>query len=68
VVIHIYYIIGFANKLLVLIQWVFSYLTFKRSARLITNEKSFVLIEPKFVPSPGREAEAIALKEQSSPN
>ena len=46
VFVHIYFIIGFANKLLVLFQWTLSYLTYKRHARLITNEESFVLLEP----------------------
>lgn len=35
--IHIWYLIGFRNKLLVLIQWAWSYLTFQRGARLITG-------------------------------
>jgi NADH dehydrogenase len=34
-VIHIYYLIGFKNRLFVLMQWVWSYLTFSRGARLI---------------------------------
>ncbi|HSR15285.1 MAG TPA: FAD-dependent oxidoreductase, partial [Gemmatimonadales bacterium] len=37
VFIHIFYLIGFANRLLVLIQWAFHYVTFKRGARLITR-------------------------------
>lgn len=35
--IHIYYLIGFANRVLVLVQWAWSYLTFERGARLITR-------------------------------
>jgi NADH dehydrogenase len=35
--VHIYFLIGFANRLLVLTQWAWSYLTFQRSARLITG-------------------------------
>lgn len=35
--IHIYFLIGFRNRLLVLIQWFWSYLTFDRGARLITG-------------------------------
>ena len=35
--IHIFYLIGFANRVVVLIQWAFSYVTFKRGARLITR-------------------------------
>jgi NADH dehydrogenase len=36
-VVHIYYLIGFRNRLLVLIQWAWAYLSFKPGARLIVN-------------------------------
>jgi NADH dehydrogenase len=39
-VVHIYYLSGFENRLLVLIQWAWSYLSFSRGARLIV-EKSW---------------------------
>jgi NADH dehydrogenase len=35
--VHILFLIGFRNRLLVLIQWAWSYLTFQKSARLITG-------------------------------
>jgi NADH dehydrogenase len=35
--VHIYYLIGFDNKLLVLFQWAWNYLTRKRGAQLITG-------------------------------
>ena len=35
--VHILYLIGFRNKLLVMIQWAWSYLQFNRGARLITH-------------------------------
>lgn len=35
--IHILYLIGFRNRLLVLIQWAWSYFTYERGARLITG-------------------------------
>jgi NADH dehydrogenase len=35
--IHITYLIGFRNRLSVLIQWAYSYFTFQRGVRLITN-------------------------------
>jgi NADH:ubiquinone reductase (H+-translocating) len=38
--IHILFLIGFRNRLLVLIQWAWSYLTYERSARLITGSTS----------------------------
>jgi len=37
--IHIYYLIGFKNRLFVLMQWTWSYFTFKRGARLIVNKE-----------------------------
>ena len=36
--IHMYYLIGYDNKLLVLIQWAWNYFTRKRGARLITGK------------------------------
>jgi NADH:ubiquinone reductase (H+-translocating) len=35
--VHIYYLIGFKNRLFVLIQWGFAYFTWRRGARLVTN-------------------------------
>lgn len=35
-VIHIFYLIGFRNRLVVMFQWAWAYLTFQRGARLIT--------------------------------
>jgi len=35
--IHIYYLIGFRNRFFVIWEWAFSYLTYRRGARLITN-------------------------------
>jgi NADH dehydrogenase len=37
-VIHLYFLIGFRNRVLVLIQWAWSYVTFRRGARLITGK------------------------------
>jgi len=34
---HIYYLIGFKNRVLVLIQWAWAYITFQKGARLITQ-------------------------------
>ena len=36
--IHIFFLIGFRNRLVVLIQWAWSYLTYERGARLITGD------------------------------
>ena len=35
--VHIFFLIGFRNRILVMIQWAWSYLTFERGARLITG-------------------------------
>ncbi len=35
--IHIFFLIGFRNRLIVLIQWAWSYCTYQRGARLITG-------------------------------
>lgn len=35
--VHIYYLIGFKNRLFVFIQWGFAYITWRRGARLVTN-------------------------------
>jgi NADH:ubiquinone reductase (H+-translocating) len=36
--IHIFFLIGFRNRLLVFIQWAWSYVTYERGARLITGD------------------------------
>jgi NADH dehydrogenase len=38
--VHLMYIVSFGNRLLVLLQWGWSYFTFGRSARLITEDQS----------------------------
>jgi NADH dehydrogenase len=38
-VVHIYYLTGFKNRLLVVLQWAWSYLTFRRGARLIVSKQ-----------------------------
>ena len=34
---HLIFLIGFRNKLAVLLQWAYAYLTYKRGARIITG-------------------------------
>ena len=36
--VHIFFLIGFRNRVLVLFQWAWSYLTYSRGARIITEE------------------------------
>jgi NADH:ubiquinone reductase (H+-translocating) len=38
--IHIFFLIGFRNRLIVLIQWAWSYFTYERGARLITGDQT----------------------------
>ena len=38
--IHIYFLIGFRNRFMVFVNWVWSYLTFSKGARLITNNNN----------------------------
>jgi len=36
--VHIYFLVGFKNRLLVMFHWAWSFLTFRRGARLITGD------------------------------
>lgn len=36
--VHIFFLIGFKNRILVMIQWAWSYFTYERGARLITGD------------------------------
>jgi NADH dehydrogenase len=44
--VHIFFLIGFRNRILVMIQWAWSYLTHGRGARLITLEQDPVVVAP----------------------
>jgi NADH dehydrogenase len=39
-IVHIYFLIGMRNRLIVAIHWLWSYITFQRGARLITGADS----------------------------
>lgn len=41
-VIHIWYLVGFRNRFLVLFGWAWSYLMYRRGARLITGDRQWV--------------------------
>ena len=43
--VHIFFLIGFRNRILVLFQWAWSYITFDRGARLITEPIKGPLVE-----------------------
>jgi len=42
--IHIFFLIGFRNRIIVMIQWAWSYFTYDRSARLITGEARTIAV------------------------
>jgi NADH dehydrogenase len=44
--VHIFFLIGFRNRLIVMIHWAWSYITFDRGARLITEPLKKPLLEP----------------------
>jgi NADH:ubiquinone reductase (H+-translocating) len=35
--VHVFFLIGFRNRLVVMLQWAWSYFTYERAARLITG-------------------------------
>jgi NADH:quinone reductase (non-electrogenic) len=43
--VHIFQLIGFRNRLVVMIQWAAAYMTFQRSVRLITNRNDSSRLE-----------------------
>jgi NADH dehydrogenase len=44
--IHLLFLIGFRNRLMVLMEWAWDYITFNHSARLITGEAENVTADP----------------------
>jgi NADH dehydrogenase len=42
VFIHIFFLVGFRNRVMVLIEWAYAYITFRRGARLITGDSADV--------------------------
>jgi NADH dehydrogenase len=50
-VVHLWYLVGFQNRILVFIRWMFSFVTRGRGARLITGEGAL----PRPDPNPGDE-------------
>lgn len=38
-IVHLYFLIGFRNRLVVLFEWAWSYVTYQRGARLITGDR-----------------------------
>ncbi len=46
-VIHLWYLVGFKNRVFVLMQWVFSYVVYRRGARLITDQSQRSTTTPR---------------------
>ncbi len=44
--VHLMYLVGFGSRLLVFVQWAWSYFTYNRSARLITGPTPLPLVRP----------------------
>ena len=44
--VHIWFLIGFRNRFVVMLEWTRSYLTYEKQARLITGEVNDLLGEP----------------------
>jgi len=57
--VHILFLIGFRNRLLVFIQWAWSYFTYERGARLITGRTDLPGWTPAPVPVPAPDLEEI---------
>jgi len=52
--IHIYFLIGFRNRLRVMADWVWQYLTFRRGTRLITGDSEWI-VPPAALPAASRD-------------
>jgi len=39
--VHVYFLIGFRNRFIVLMDWAWSYLTFNRTARVVAGTEKF---------------------------
>ena len=50
-VVHIFFLIGFRNRFMVLFNWAWSYFTYQRGARLITGRRLSLLSPTEIVES-----------------
>ena len=51
-IVHIFFLIGFRNRVAVFFNWVWAWLTYGRGARLITGETSILIFDARRLPSP----------------
>jgi len=47
---HIYFLIGFRSRIIVALDWLWAYVTFRRGARIILAETGGVMAEPRPIP------------------
>ncbi len=65
--IHLIYLVGFKNKVVVLIEWTYSYLAFKRGSRIIIGaDKQVRPEELEFMPEEAEERERSESSKQAS--
>jgi NADH:ubiquinone reductase (H+-translocating) len=58
ITVHIFFLIGFRNRVAVFSQWVWNYFMFKRSARLITGDQRLPGWQDQLEAGPAREEES----------
>ena len=56
-IVHIYFLIGFRNRMAVFLNWIWAWLTYGRGARLITGELPPLLSPAKTATNPAQMAE-----------
>jgi len=67
--IHLLFLIGFRNRLLVMVQWAWSYLTYERGARLITGSDELPgWIDPQLEATEAIKKEAVKKNEAAEPH
>ena len=47
---HIYFLVGFRNRFIAMVDWIWTYLTYERSARLITGAEDCTGLDSEHVP------------------
>jgi NADH dehydrogenase len=60
--VHIFFLIGFRNRLSVFAAWIWTYFTFTRGARLITGDQRLPGWQEQITAGPGDEADQFAAK------
>jgi NADH:ubiquinone reductase (H+-translocating) len=50
-VVHIFFLIGFRNRMAVFLNWIWAWLTYGRGARLITGDTTRLALTPKLAPT-----------------